>query len=156
MLKVAYAKGFADVFPEPVAAEARAVPDHVRSEDRRGRRDLTHLPLVTIDGEDARDFDDAVYVERLEARGKGKGLYRLVVAIADVAHYVRPGTALDDEAVRRATSVYFPMQVLPMLPERLSNGICSLNPAVDRLCMVADLRRRRERARRSPPRCTRA
>jgi ribonuclease R len=111
----------------------------VRSEDRRGRRDLTHLPLVTIDGEDARDFDDAVHVERLEGRGKGKGLYRLVVAIADVSHYVRPGTALDDEASRRATSVYFPMQVLPMLPERLSNGICSLNPDVDRLCMVADL-----------------
>ncbi len=139
VLKVAYAKGFADVFPEPVAAEARAVPDHVRSEDRRGRHDLTHLPLVTVDGEDARDFDDAVYVERLEGRGKGKGLYRLVVAIADVAHYVRLSTALDDEASRRATSVYFPMQVLPMLPERLSNGICSLNPEVDRLCMVADL-----------------
>ncbi len=139
VLKVAYARGFADVFPEPVAAEARIVPDHVGSEDRRGRRDLTALPLVTIDGEDARDFDDAVHVERLEARGKGKGLYRLVVAIADVAHYVRPGSALDDEAGRRATSVYFPMQVLPMLPERLSNGICSLNPQVDRLCMVADL-----------------
>ena len=139
VLKVAYAKGFADVFPESVTAEALTVPDHVRSEDRRGRRDLTHLPLVTIDGEDARDFDDAVYVERLEARGKTKGLYRLVVAIADVAHYVRPGTALDAEASRRATSVYFPMQVLPMLPERLSNGICSLNPEVDRLCMVADL-----------------
>jgi ribonuclease R len=139
VLKVAYAKGFADVFPGPVQAEARAVPDHVRSEDRRGRRDLTQLPLVTIDGEDARDFDDAVHVERLEGRGKGKALYRLVVAIADVAHYVRPGTALDGEASRRATSVYFPMQVLPMLPERLSNGICSLNPGVDRLCMVADL-----------------
>jgi ribonuclease R len=139
VLKVAYAKGFADVFPEEVAAEARAVPDHVRSEDRRGRRDLTHLPLVTVDGEDARDFDDAVHVERMEGRGKGKGLYRLVVAIADVAHYVRPGSALDDEASRRATSVYFPMQVMPMLPERLSNGICSLNPQEDRLCMVADL-----------------
>jgi ribonuclease R len=145
VLKVAYAKGFADVFPEPVQAESRGVPDHVRSEDRRGRRDLTQLPLVTIDGEDARDFDDAVYVERVEGRGtgkgkgKGKGLYRLVVAIADVAHYVRPGTALDDEASRRATSVYFPNQVLPMLPERLSNGICSLNPEVERLCMVADL-----------------
>ncbi len=138
VLKVAYAKGFADVFPEQVQREAQAIPDHVTSEDRRGRRDLTHLPLVTIDGEDARDFDDAVFVERLPG-GKGKGLYRLVVAIADVAHYVRPGTALDDEAARRATSVYFPMQVLPMLPERLSNGICSLNPGVDRLCMVADL-----------------
>ncbi len=138
VLKVAYAKGFADVFPEPVVREAQAIPDRVRDEDRRGRRDLTHLPLVTIDGEDARDFDDAVFVERIQG-AKGKGLYRLVVAIADVAHYVRPGTALDDEASRRATSVYFPNQVLPMLPERLSNGICSLNPAVDRLCMVADL-----------------
>src|SRR5512133_172627 len=137
VLKVAYAKGFADVFPDPVLAEAEAVPDHVRAEDREGRRDVTALPLVTIDGEDARDFDDAVHVERVE--GRGKGLYRLVVAIADVAHYVRPGSALDGEAARRGTSVYFPMQVLPMLPERLSNGICSLNPDVDRLCMVADL-----------------
>ncbi len=138
VLKVAYAKGFADVFPEPVQREARVVPDHVRDEDRRGRRDLTHLPLVTIDGEDARDFDDAVFVERLTG-SKRQALSRLVVAIADVAHYVRPGMALDEEASRRATSVYFPMQVLPMLPERLSNGICSLNPSVDRLCMVADL-----------------
>jgi ribonuclease R len=138
VLKVAYARGFADVFPEPVTAEALETPDHVRSEDWRGRRDLTSLPLVTIDGEDARDFDDAVYVERLASR-KGRSLYRLVVAIADVAHYVRAGSALDAEAFRRGTSVYFPMQVLPMLPERLSNGICSLNPEVDRLCMVADL-----------------
>jgi ribonuclease R len=138
VLKVAYARGFADVFPEPVAAEALETPDHVRTEDWRGRRDLTSLPLVTIDGEDARDFDDAVYVERLPSK-KGKPLFRLVVAIADVAHYVRPGTALDTEAGRRGTSAYFPMQVLPMLPERLSNGICSLNPEVDRLCMVADL-----------------
>ncbi len=139
VLKVAYAKGFADVFPEDVAAEARATPDQVRSEDRRGRRDLRSLPLVTIDGEDARDFDDAVFVEQITG-AKGKPLYRLVVAIADVAHYVRPGSALDAEATRRATSVYFPSTVLPMLPERLSNGICSLNPEVDRLCMVADLR----------------
>ncbi len=138
VLKVAYARGFADVFPEPVTAEALETPDHVRSEDWRGRRDLTGLPLVTIDGEDARDFDDAVHVERLASR-KGRPLYRLVVAIADVAHYVRAGTALDAEAFRRGTSVYFPMQVLPMLPERLSNGICSLNPEVDRLCMVADM-----------------
>ena len=138
VLKVAYAKGFADVFPQPVRAEAEATPDHVLAADREGRRDLTALPLVTIDGEDARDFDDAVHVERVEG-AHGQGLYRLVVAIADVAHYVRAGTALDGEAAQRATSVYFPMQVLPMLPERLSNGICSLNPAVDRLCMVADL-----------------
>ncbi|WP_242395919.1 ribonuclease R, partial [Anaeromyxobacter oryzisoli] len=138
VLKVAYARGFADVFPEAVQEDAVAAPDHVRTEDWRGRRDLTGLPLVTIDGEDARDFDDAVHVERLPASRKGK-LYRLVVAIADVAHYVRPGSALDAEAARRGTSVYFPMQVLPMLPERLSNGICSLNPEVDRLCMVADM-----------------
>jgi ribonuclease R len=138
VLRVAYGKGFSDVFPEAVEEEAKRVPDRVRDEDRLGRRDLRHLPLVTIDGEDARDFDDAVWVDRLPAR-KGKPEWRLVVAIADVSHYVRTGTALDAEAVRRATSVYFPMQVLPMLPERLSNGICSLNPDVDRLCMVADM-----------------
>jgi ribonuclease R len=137
VLKVAYSKGFADVFPDDVVAAAEKVPAEVRAEDRNGRRDLTSLPLVTIDGEDARDFDDAVFVERVTR--KGKPAWRLVVAIADVAHYVRPGEPLDDEANRRATSVYFPMQVLPMLPERLSNGICSLNPDVDRLCMVADL-----------------
>ncbi|HET7753518.1 MAG TPA: ribonuclease R [Anaeromyxobacteraceae bacterium] len=140
VLKVAYAKGFSDLFPDDVLAAAAEVPDHVTPDDRRGRRDLTDLPLVTIDGADARDFDDAVYVERRGARGKGKGKgYRLVVAIADVSHYVRAGAPLDDEALRRGTSVYFPDQVLPMLPERLSNGICSLNPNVDRLCMVADL-----------------
>jgi ribonuclease R len=138
VLRVAYGKGFGDVFPDEVRAEADRTPDHVRPEDRAGRRDLTSLPLVTIDGEDARDFDDAVHVERLPP-GKGRGAFRLVVAIADVAHYVRPGEPLDAEAARRGTSVYFPSQVLPMLPERLSNGICSLNPEVDRLCMVADL-----------------
>jgi ribonuclease R len=139
VLRVAYAKGFADVFPDEVKAEAEGVPDHVRPEDREGRRDLGALPLVTIDGEDARDFDDAVYVERTGGKGKSKGGYRLVVAIADVAHYVRAGSPLDAEALRRGTSVYFPAMVLPMLPERLSNGICSLNPGVERLCMVADL-----------------
>jgi ribonuclease R len=137
VLRVAYAKGFGDVFPAEVQSEAEAVPGAVRPEDREGRRDLTGLPLVTIDGEDARDFDDAVFVERLS--GKGRGAWRLVVAIADVAHYVRAGAPLDREAARRGTSVYFPAQVLPMLPERLSNGICSLNPEVDRLCMVAEL-----------------
>jgi ribonuclease R len=134
VLQVAYANGFADLFPEEVQVESQGVPDQVRPEDRANRRDLTRMRLVTIDGEDARDFDDAVYVER------AGGGYRLVVAIADVAHYVRAGSVLDAEALRRGTSVYFPMQVLPMLPERLSNGICSLNPHVDRLCMVADLR----------------
>jgi len=138
VLRVAYARGFGDVFPDEVRAEAERIPDHVRSEDRAGRRDLTALPLVTIDGEDARDFDDAVFVERAKVGG-GRGGYRLVVAIADVAHYVRPGSPLDAEALRRGTSVYFPAQVLPMLPERLSNGICSLNPEVDRLCMVAEM-----------------
>ena len=138
VLSVAYAKGFADVFPEAVLAEAADVPGEVRPEDRAGRRDLTGLPLLTIDGEDARDFDDAVYLERL-GEGKGGAAWRLVVAIADVSTYVQPGSALDDEALRRGTSVYFPMQVLPMLPERLSNGICSLMPDVERLCMVADM-----------------
>jgi ribonuclease R len=138
VLRVAYAKGFGDLFPEEVRAEADRTPDRVLPEDRPGRRDLTGLPLVTVDGEDARDFDDAIHVERVVG-GKGGAAYRLVVAIADVANYVRPGAPLDAEAARRGTSVYFPSQVLPMLPERLSNGICSLNPDVDRLCMVADL-----------------
>jgi ribonuclease R len=135
VLRVAYAKGFADLFPDEVLDQAEAVPDRVRPQDREGRRDLTRLRLVTIDGEDARDFDDAVHVERLSGR---RG-WRLVVAIADVSHYVRAGSPLDAEAMRRGTSVYFPGTVLPMLPERLSNGICSLNPEVERLCMVADL-----------------
>lgn len=133
VLEVAYSHGFAEDFPVDVRDESEGIPDHVRAEDKFGRRDLTKMRLVTIDGADARDFDDAVYVER---RGHG---YRLVVAIADVAHYVRPGARLDEEALHRATSVYFPNHVLPMLPERLSNGICSLNPKVERLCMVADV-----------------
>src|SRR5207302_1101626 len=132
-LASAYAEGFADEFDPATLIAAQSVPDHVHPEEIAGRRDLRHLPLVTIDGEDARDFDDAVHVSRTP------GGYRLVVAIADVAHYVRPGGPLDREALRRATSVYFPAAVLPMLPERLSNGICSLNPDVDRLCMVCDL-----------------
>ena len=120
-------------FSEAAKAQAAALPRDVRAADRRGREDLRGLPLVTIDGETARDFDDAVYCER-----KGKG-FRLVVAIADVSHYVRDGDALDRDARERGTSVYFPRRVIPMLPEELSNELCSLRPNVDRLCMVCDM-----------------
>jgi ribonuclease R len=120
-------------FSEPVLREANAVPVDVQASEISARVDIRHLPLVTIDGEDAKDFDDAVYCE---PNAKG---FRLLVAIADVSHYVRPGTALDDEAVLRGTSVYFPGFVVPMLPETLSNGICSLKPKVDRLCFVCDM-----------------
>jgi ribonuclease R len=118
-------------------AVARAVPDEVREEDSRGRRDLRELEFVTIDGETAKDFDDAVYCEPAKV-GRGKG-WRLVVAIADVSHYVKPGEPIDDDAYERATSVYFPRRVIPMLPEKLSNGLCSLNPNEDRLAMVCDM-----------------
>ncbi|MCU5773628.1 ribonuclease R [Erwiniaceae bacterium BAC15a-03b] len=121
-------------WPEQVEAEIAKLSEEVPEEAKIGRIDLRELPLVTIDGEDARDFDDAVYCEK--KRGGG---WRLWVAIADVSYYVRPGTALDTEAVNRGTSVYFPSQVVPMLPEVLSNGLCSLNPQVDRLCMVCEM-----------------
>lgn len=124
-------------FSDVALADARGLPDKVRAVDRRGRVDLTDVPLVTIDGEDARDFDDAVYCEPARV-GRGKG-WRLLVAIADVSHYVRNGSPLDIDAYDRATSVYFPRRVIPMLPEKLSNGLCSLNPGVDRLCMVCDM-----------------
>ena len=112
---------------------AAKIPDTVRAADRKKRVDLRDLPLVTIDGETSRDFDDAVYAEKI-----GRN-YRLVVAIADVSHYVRPDDTIDADAKERATSVYFPRRVIPMLPEALSNGICSLNPNVERLCMVCDM-----------------
>jgi ribonuclease R len=108
--------------------------DEVTAQDRRGRRDIRDLPLVTIDGETARDFDDAVYCEAAEGGG-----FRLVVAIADVSHYVHHGDALDREARERGNSVYFPRRVIPMLPERLSNGLCSINPGVERLCVMCDM-----------------
>jgi ribonuclease R len=117
-------------FPPEVLAQATAVPLQVQPADIAGRMDLRAVPLVTIDGEDAKDFDDAVWCEPT------RDGFRLIVAIADVSHYVRPGTPLDGEAQLRATSVYFPGFVVPMLPETLSNGICSLKPQVDRLCFV--------------------
>jgi ribonuclease R len=133
--------GVPHAFSEATLAQARELPDTVRAVDRRGRVDLRDVPLVTIDGEDARDFDDAVYCEP-HVQGRGKSAqrgWRLVVAIADVSHYVRPGEALDADAYGRATSVYFPRRVIPMLPEKLSNGLCSLNPQVDRLCLACDM-----------------
>jgi ribonuclease R len=120
-------------WPVEVLAEADLLPDHVPAGARAGRVDLTGTPLVTIDGEDARDFDDAVYAE---PAGDG---WRLLVAIADVSAYVTPDSALDREARNRGNSVYFPERVLPMLPEALSNGLCSLNPEVDRLCVACEL-----------------
>lgn len=120
-------------FPDNVLKDADSFKEP-SAKDREGRVDLRDLALVTIDGEDARDFDDAVYAEKRPGGG-----YHVVVAIADVSHYVRTGKPLDDEAQERGTSVYFPHFVLPMLPEALSNGLCSLNPQVDRLCMVCDL-----------------
>jgi ribonuclease R len=128
-------------FSPEALAQAAKLPDAIRPADRRHRVDLTDVSLVTIDGEDARDFDDAVYCEpHKTGRGKGAaGGWRLIVAIADVSHYVRPGEAIDIDAYERATSVYFPRRVIPMLPEKLSNGLCSLNPEQDRLAMVCDM-----------------
>jgi len=121
-------------FSHTVQAEVASIADEVEESAKLPRKDLRDLPLVTIDGDDARDFDDAVYCEP-----KKSGGWRLWVAIADVSYYVQHGTALDDEAISRGNSVYFPSQVIPMLPEKLSNGLCSLNPDVDRLCMVCEM-----------------
>ena len=121
-------------FSHTVQAEIATIADEVEESAKLPRKDLRDLPLVTIDGEDARDFDDAVYCQPEKSGG-----WRLWVAIADVSYYVRNGTALDDEAISRGNSVYFPSQVIPMLPEKLSNGLCSLNPDVDRLCMVCEM-----------------
>ncbi len=118
---------------EAATREADALPETVGKREIEGRKDLRDVPFVTIDGEDARDFDDALYCRR-----EGEG-FRLFVAIADVSHYVKPDSPLDREAEKRGNSVYFPDRVIPMLPEALSNGLCSLNPEVDRLCMVAEL-----------------
>ncbi len=122
-------------WPLEVGVEAKKLPDEVNDADKPRRIDLRHLPFVTIDGEDARDFDDAVYCEK----NKNTGGWRLYVAIADVSHYVDVQSALDKEAHQRGNSVYFPGFVVPMLPEKLSNGLCSLNPQVDRLVMVCEM-----------------
>ncbi|HKV96546.1 MAG TPA: ribonuclease R [Gammaproteobacteria bacterium] len=128
-----HAHGLPNEWPADVEREAAGFSAQVPDSAKHERLDLRTTPLVTIDGEDARDFDDAVYCE---PRGEG---FRLIVAIADVSHYVQPNSALDSEARNRGTSVYFPDRVIPMLPEVLSNGLCSINPEVDRLCMVCDM-----------------
>jgi len=120
-------------WPKSLELEVSKLKPEVSVDDKKHRIDISHLPLVTIDGEDARDFDDAVYCKK---HGSG---WKLYVAIADVSHYVQPESALDLEANNRGTSVYFPDHVVPMLPEVLSNGLCSLNPKVDRLCMVCEM-----------------
>ena len=120
-------------FSQAVQDEVKGLAPTIDAQEAARREDLRDVPLVTIDGEDARDFDDAVYCE------KTRGGWRLVVAIADVSYYVRPGTKLDEEAQARGNSVYFPKAVIPMLPEVLSNGLCSLNPDVDRLCMACEI-----------------
>lgn len=120
-------------WPQELLDQLDAISDEVTQEDKEGRKDLRSLPLVTIDGADSKDFDDAVFAKRR------KNGWRLVVAIADVSHYVKEGTPLDKEAYERGNSVYFPQKVVPMLPEKLSNDLCSLNPNVDRLCMVCDM-----------------
>jgi ribonuclease R len=129
--------GVPHVFSPPALKQAARLPNEVVNADLLDRVDLRDVPLVTIDGEDARDFDDAVYCEPVKI-GRAKG-YRLLVAIADVSHYVKPNDALDADAIERSTSVYFPRRVIPMLPEKLSNGLCSLNPQVDRCTLVCDM-----------------
>nr|WP_322998717.1 ribonuclease R [Castellaniella sp.] len=128
-------------FSKDTLRQLESIPDHVRDGEYSGRIDLRDVPFITIDGEDARDFDDAVFCMEtdLGTAKRSRPGWRLLVAIADVSHYVRPGSALDDDAIDRGTSVYFPRRVIPMLPEALSNGICSLNPDTDRLVMVCDM-----------------
>ena len=128
-----HAFGIPNEWSPELLAELDAIPNELTEADLEDRKDLRSLNLVTIDGEDSKDFDDAVYAKRR------KNGWRLVVAIADVSHYVKVGSALDKEAFERGTSVYFPQRVIPMLPEKLSNELCSLNPKVDRLCMVCDM-----------------
>jgi ribonuclease R len=132
-LRVLAAAGIPHVFTKETLREAELIPDHVTDADRAGRVDLRNKNFITIDGKTAKDFDDAIYIEK-NRRG-----FKLWVAIADVSHYVRPGTAIDDDAYERGTSTYFPNFVSPMLPEALSNEICSLKPKVDRLALVCEM-----------------
>lgn len=129
-----HAHGIPNKWSDELQAELAQIGDEVTEEDLEGRKDLRSMQLVTIDGADTKDFDDAVFAKR-----RKNGGWKLVVAIADVSHYVKPGTELDKEAYKRGNSVYFPQRVVPMLPSKLSDGLCSLNPHVDRLCMVADM-----------------
>lgn len=129
--------GVPHIFSDGALKAASKLPGEVRPADLQDRVDLRDIPLVTIDGEDARDFDDAVYCEPVKI-GRTSG-YRVIVAIADVSHYVKPNDAIDGDALLRSTSVYFPRRVIPMLPEKLSNGLCSLIPDVDRLALVCDM-----------------
>ena len=127
-------------FSSKAQSQTEKLPDEVRRQDLKGRVDLRDVPLITIDGEDARDFDDAVYCEPIDlGQSRKRPGWRLLVAIADVSHYVKDSDALDDDARERGTSVYFPRRVIPMLPTKLSNGLCSLNPGVDRLALVCDM-----------------
>ncbi len=128
-------------FSADALKQAQSLPREVRPQDFKGRVDLREVPFITIDGEDARDFDDAIYIQEVDI-GRGKRYrpgWRLLVAISDVSHYVKPKDPIDTDALARGTSVYFPRRVIPMLPEELSNGICSLNPHVDRLVLVCDM-----------------
>lgn len=134
ILSIVYRYGIPTEFPDAVMQEANEIPSEVQPEEKQGRRDLTDQNFVTIDGETSKDFDDAVVVWKMD-----NGHYHLGVSIADVAHYVTPGTALNAEAFERGTSTYLTDRVLPMLPERLSNGICSLNPQVERLTMTCEM-----------------
>ena len=120
-------------FSEEALEQTAGLPTQVTKQDKQDRRDISHIKLITIDGEDSRDFDDAVYAQPTDTG------WKLYVAIADVAHYVKPGTALDRDAFDRGNSVYFPHRVVPMLPEALSNGLCSINPQVERLCMTCEM-----------------
>ncbi|RUM80684.1 MAG: ribonuclease R, partial [Candidatus Thioglobus sp.] len=128
-----YRNGIPVDFSEAALAQTNKLPTTVTDEDKKGRIDITDMKLVTIDGEDSRDFDDAVFAE---PTNKG---WKLVVAIADVSHYVIEGSDLDNDAIDRGNSVYFPRRVVPMLPEALSNGLCSINPDVERLCMTCEM-----------------